>query len=147
MPDVEYDELEAALMFVSAGGFFDVSARISRETGQVFWLSEELSDEEPLPDDIDDGQRYVEVPTKYDLDLGQRLVFRFVDERLSDHYEEVRAMFRRKGAYSRFKAFLDRHDMLDEWHQFENAAVREALCEWARNEGFEVRDGRRAPEA
>lgn len=59
MPVVEYGELEIAIMFVSGGAMLDASARISKETGQVFLLSEEALDGEPLPDDIDDVNRYV----------------------------------------------------------------------------------------
>lgn len=140
MPIVDYDELESAMMFVSAGVLFDASARISKETGQIFWLSEESHDEEPFPDDIDDDDRYVDVPSQRDLDLGQRLVLQFVRERFSDHYDEVRGMFRRKGAYSRLKALLDRHGMLEEWYEYERAALRSALCEWARKEGIEVNE-------
>lgn len=145
MPVVSFDDLEIALMFVSGGTLVNAAARISKKTGQVFWLSDESVDEEPLPDDIDDDDRYVEIPSQRDLDLGQRLVLRFVDERFSGHYDEVRAIFRRKGAYSRFKDLLDHHGMLEEWYEYERAAVRSALLEWACEEGFEVEETPGAP--
>ena len=36
-----------------------------------------------MPDDIDDD-KYIEIPDKRDLNLGQRLVFRFIDEYLPE---------------------------------------------------------------
>lgn len=140
MPYIDYNELETAMMFVSGSTLLGASARISRNTGRIFWISEESEDYEPLPEDIDDEDRYVEVPSQRDLGLGQRLVLQFVEERFSDHYDEVRAIFRRKGAYARLKDLLDHHGMLEEWYAYERAAVRSALCEWARNEGFEIKE-------
>ena len=138
MPTVEYVELEQSMMFVSGGSMFDASARISRQTGEIFWLSDDSLDEERLPDDIDDDERYVEVPDKRELDLGKPLVMRFAGEFLPEQVGEIAAMFRRKGAYSRFRSFLERRGKLNAWYEYENAAVRVALTEWAREEGFEV---------
>jgi hypothetical protein len=138
MPVVDYGELEAAMMFVSGVSLFDASARISRETGSIYWLSDEAGDDEMLPDDIDDEERYVEVPGQRDLDLGKALVLDFAGRELPEHYGEVRAMFRRKGAYANFKDLLARLGILDSWYRFEQEAVCSALCEWARDEGFEV---------
>lgn len=138
MPTVNYDDLENAFEFVSGGELFDASARVSRETGEIFWLSDDPIDEEPPPEDIDDDEKYAEVPSRRDLDLGTRLVFRFAAKRFLDHYDEVQAIFRKKGAYSRFKNLLERHDRLEDWYEYEHSAKREALCEWAEEEGFEV---------
>lgn len=138
MPVVDFDELESAMMFVSGVSLSDASARISRETGRIYWLCDEVGDEEPLPDDIEDDERYVEIPDQRDLDLGKPLVLDFAARELPEHYDDVRAIFGRKGAYANFKDLLARLGMLDSWHKFEQEAVRSALCEWAREEGFEV---------
>jgi len=80
------------------------------------------------------------VPHKYDLDLGNALVFDFVDEFMPDDYGMVRNMFRRRGAYSRFKDFLERRDMLDAWYEYENARTEKALREWCEEVGIELKE-------
>jgi hypothetical protein len=49
----------------------------------------------------------IATPHKNDLDIGQRLVFVFVDTHLLDEYSRVRQIFRRRGAYGRFKHLLE----------------------------------------
>ena len=78
------------------------------------------------------------MPHPHDLDLGKRLVLRFTQQNLPDCYDQVSAIFRRRGAYSRYKDFLYQHKMLEEWYKFENSATEMALCEWARDEGLTV---------
>ena len=70
------------------------------------------------------------MPHKQDLDLGNRLVFHFVEEHLPDSYESVRDIFRRKGAYSRFRDLLEQHGRVDDWYRYEERATEAALREW-----------------
>jgi len=142
MPSVKYSELELALWLASEDLGIESGAWVSRETGLVYSTSEETADEDELPPDVGDPSRYAVVPDKRDLDLGNRLVFAFVAREMPDRYDEVRSIFRRKGAYGRYKDLLERHGMLDAWFEFEHAATRRALCEWAESEGFTVVDDR-----
>jgi hypothetical protein len=72
-------ELRDAFDFVSAGETFDHSAYISLDTGRIYWRSRETDlAEEDLPDDIDDSDRYLAVPSQRDLGLGRRLALAFV---------------------------------------------------------------------
>jgi hypothetical protein len=66
------------------------------------------------------------------------LVFDFVQTHLQDDYDRVRELFRGRGAYRRYKDFLEDKDMLDTWYDFEHAKTLEALREWAEGEGVEV---------
>jgi hypothetical protein len=75
-----------------------------------------------------------------DLDLGTRLVFRFVEEVMPDDYDEVRDIFRREGAYGRFKAFLVGRRALDRWHTYSAKAQEEALRQWCAENGVELAD-------
>jgi hypothetical protein len=59
-----------------------------------------------------DWELCVEIPHKNDLDLGQRLVFEFVETHLSDEYQRVEQIFRRRGAYGRFKDLLESKGLL-----------------------------------
>jgi hypothetical protein len=73
-------------------------------------MDPELSEE---PEDIDDGEKYIDLPSPRDPDVGRPLVMRFVAERLDEHYDNVEAIFSRKGAYRRFKDFLIHVGALD----------------------------------
>lgn len=101
---VSFSELEWAFEFVSSGGMGENEAYLDRQSGKIYCRSEMLGDDvfEPLPDDLDDD-RYIEIPHKKELDLGKPLVMAFVAEFLPGEMEEVREIFRKRGAYGRFK--------------------------------------------
>ena len=135
---VQWSALLEAFEFLSSDPMFGNSARLNRETGEVFWRSDwdsELSEE---PEDIDDDEKYLELPNPRDLDLGRRLVMRFAADRLNDRYDEVAAIFSRKGAYRRFKDYLRRIGALESWYEYENEAQEKALREWCVANGIDV---------
>jgi len=140
MTTVRLDQLLDALEWVSSE-MLDNAAFVCRETGTIYWSSGEtgvLDEEDDLPGDIDDTEQYVPVPGKSDLDLGNRLVFKFASRYLADQYDEVRDIFRRKGAYRRFKALLMRLKLLDQWHAFSDDRTISALEFWCETEGFAI---------
>ena len=47
-------------------------------------------------------------------------------------------IFRRAGAYSRFKYFLEERGLLQQWYDYENAVQREALQEWCEENGIKL---------
>ena len=103
---VKYDDLEDACSFVSAAGSMDAAAYLCRESGKVYFESDEFDDSPELPENIGDIRKFVTIPDKFELGLGQRLVFRFIREILPEHYDHVSGLFRRRGAYARFKDYL-----------------------------------------
>jgi len=126
---VAWDEILSAFEFASMGET-DNAAFLCRETGKIFYRSDLSDDLDELPDDIEDGTKYVAVPGQHDLDLGRRLVMRFAAEDFADHYDDVAAIFSRSGAYRRFKDLLIREEALERWYAFEAAAKEQALREW-----------------
>ena len=84
---VNREDLESAFEFVSFGSGFENHACVSLDTGKIYWTSN-YNDvmEEDLPDDLEESDRYIAVPSKKDLDLGRRLVLRFVDEAMPEDY-------------------------------------------------------------
>jgi hypothetical protein len=136
---VAWSEILTAFEFIGSDPAFGNSAFIDRETGAIHWQSEWDGGEfEPLPEDIDDPAKYVELPNARDLDLGRPLVIRFAAERLDEHYDEIDAIFSRKDAYRRFKDFLIRVGALDAWYEYENEAKEKALRKWCAENGIEV---------
>jgi len=137
---VKLDALEDALLFVGGGSGYGNTAWVCRETGKVLWHSDEFDDFEPLPEDIDDEDRYVPVPGKRELDLGKPLPLEFTRTHLPDCYEQVREIFSHRGAYARFKNLLERHQSLDAWHQWETEQTRQALRTWCADNGITLSD-------
>jgi hypothetical protein len=72
----------------------------------------------------------IEIPHKNDLDLGRNLVFEFVEQYLPGDYERVRQIFRRRGAYGRYKALLEDRGFLKKWYDFENTRETETIRQW-----------------
>lgn len=137
---VKLDELEDALQFVGSGEIFGNAAWVCRETGAVLCHSDDTDDFEPLPEDIDDADRYVPVPDQRELGLGKPLALAFTRTHLPDCYEQVCAMFSHRGASARFKDLLVRHQSLDAWHQWEAEQTRQALRAWCADNGITLAD-------
>jgi len=115
--EIDRGELEDAFMFMDVGNY-DNQAFICRKTGKIYLRTDydAWDNEEPLPDDLDDADKYIELPSKRDLDLGKNLVFRFVDAELPDDYERVQDIFASAGAYARFKSLLERRGVTPQLH-------------------------------
>lgn len=141
--NVYLSELLDAFEWVSAAEPLETAAYVSRQTGQIFWDTEAAGLDEELPEDVEDATLYAGVPHKHDLDLGQELVFRFIDSNAPDAYDQVRGYFSKRGAYARFKDLLERRKLLEAWFAYEQKARETALREWAESEDFEVVQGQR----
>ena len=67
-----------------------MEAWVSLKTGEVVVSNGHESEEyDELPEDLGEPGRYVEGPRARELDLGARLVMRFVAERMADAVDEV----------------------------------------------------------
>ena len=135
---ITFETLESALQWSSSGAPYENEALLSRATGDLFLRSIQGDFGEELPDDIDDGTVYIAVPHKNDLDLGLSLVLAFADEHAPKHLSAIESFFRQRGAYAKFKALLERAQLLDRWYEYEAAATRKALEAWADENGFTV---------
>ena len=133
---VPFDELMTTFEFL--GGEFGNRGWVNRATGEIIVHSEFGDNFEELPDDIDEAEKYIELPSPRDLDLGRRLVMDFAAERLASRYDEIADIFSRKGAYRRFKAFLERVGALESWYEYEAQAKERALREWCAAAGLET---------
>lgn len=134
----KFEELLDAFEFVSFAQRGEHEAYFCAESGKIHWHSEYGDNEEPLPDDIENASKYIPIPHKNDLDLGKQLVLKFVGEFLPDDLGKVREIFRRPGAYARFKGLLEDRGMLQPWHEYEAKAQKDALREWCRDAGIEI---------
>jgi hypothetical protein len=134
---VSFEDLRLVYEHVSIAAPSENRGYICTKTGRTYVVSDFFDGDEVAPEDVETSKQYISVPHRYDLDLGRNLVFTFVDEHLPGEWEAVRDIFRRKGAYSRFKHLLQSRGMLDKWYAFEESAVEKALREWAQESGIE----------
>ena len=140
MPNVSLDELQGAVDWVSSD-VLDNEAYVCRQSGRVFWFSGDggMADEEDIiPDDIHDVGKYVLVPDKQYLDLGITLALDFAAQYLAEQYDDVRNIFRRKGAYRRFKELLHRRELLEKWYAYGEEHTIKALEYWCESEGLSI---------
>ena len=138
---IKYSDLEEAFDFVSFSSIGENSAYFSKKTGKFYWISDCIDEEEePLPDDLYESSEYIQVPDKYELDLGKRMVFDFVHQYLPDDYETVSNYFRKQGAYARYKFMLEKEDMLEKWHEFETQQTKKSLLAWAKECDLKVEE-------
>jgi hypothetical protein len=127
---VDLTELVMAHEMASVGAGFSTQVYLSRSTGRTYVVSNDLGLEEDVPDDIEESDDYIPLPDKKELGLGRDLVFAFIAERLPEECGEVRRIFGKRGAYTRYKDLLASQGLLDDWHRFEEAATLQALREW-----------------
>ena len=129
-----YETIEEAFFFVSDVQPFEHSAVVNRITGEVFNASE-MAGHNEIPDEAEGNDDYIWIPHKKDLNLGKPLVMDFIRGRCPDLYDEILDIFRRKGAYGRFKDLLERKGLLEEWYAFEEKETRERLLRWCEENG------------
>lgn len=127
------DEIVNAYMFNECAPHGEPQAFICVSTSTILLCDESLGgcvDERQEAHPTDDC---IPLPHKNDLDLGKHLVFNFVRDLIPEDLGNVERMFSRRGAYRRFKAFLEERDILDRWYDYETSAQETALrswCEW-----------------
>jgi hypothetical protein len=134
---IKFKDIEEAFDFVSFGFYGDHSAVLDKSTGQIYWDSDS-GDLHEIPEEILESDDVVEIPHKNDLGLGTQLVFNFVRYNIPGDYERVQDIFSKRGAYARYKDFLESKGLLQSWHDFENKAQEKALREWCKNNGIEL---------
>jgi len=125
--NVNVDDFEFAVEFVSCD-HFDNEAYIDVESGIVYCAGEGIDD--PLPSDIYENKRYLDIPTKHDLDLGKPLVLRFAALEMPNQVDTVYSIFKKRGAYANFKALLNTLDLTEKWYAFEKMSTQQAIEEW-----------------
>ncbi|MBV8063248.1 MAG: hypothetical protein JOY51_06605 [Nevskia sp.] len=140
MAAVDFESLYDAFLFVSAGQPMENEGYLRREDCKIYLRSDYVDDEEPLPEDLAEDEKYLAIPHKNDFDLGKPLALKFAAQSLPNELLTVNAMFSARGAYARFKDLLERNDLLKQWHEFEEQAGRNALREWCSENGIALAD-------
>jgi hypothetical protein len=138
MHSINLDELRNAFEFVSSGPSSQNFAYMCMDTGIIYWKSNVMDLEEEIPTDLDTSDRYIAVPHKNDLQLGQSLALSFIDQEIPHEYNFVASLFRKRGAYRRFKELLQSVGLLEKWFAFEANASDIALQNWCKENNIEL---------
>jgi hypothetical protein len=138
---VSFDDILLAFEFAGVNGDGLHRAILCRRTGKIYFHYEfsdleEFNDE--LPDDVEDEEKYIDIPDKRELGLGKPLALDFAREVLPNDFDDVRYMFSKRGAYKKFRALVTRRNTLDRWYDFESKATEQALREWCQLNSIEV---------
>jgi hypothetical protein len=134
---IKFGDIQDAFFFVSSASCGMHTAVLNRDTGQIFYRSE-MGDINEISDADFDLHDFIDIPHKNDLDLGQHLVFEFVEAHLPEEYDLVERFFQHRGAYSSFKDLLDTRRLLQKWYEFENQHEEEALRQWCQENEIEI---------
>ena len=136
----KFNEILDALMFVSAMGYGENTAILDKQTGKIYFHSDfgDFDELEQLSDEDYDSTVHIDIPHKNDLDLGRALVFEFVEQFMPEEDGKVSQIFRKRGAYSRYKDLLEHRGMLQKWHDFENQREQVALLEWCKENEINI---------
>ena len=137
MTVAKFTEVLDGFDFGAFGAMATNQAFISLERGTVHFVSSELELEEDATEDLDSGD-YLALPDKAALGLGRELVMEFVQEQLPDDVDTVRGFFSKRGAYRRFKDFLERRGRIQAWYDYESAATEARLRAWCAEHGIEL---------
>lgn len=138
MVTVPLSDLLDAFDFANAGTPYENRAFIHLDTGAIHWTSAMVELEEEPPEDLETSERYLALPYKNELDLGRELALSFVDQELPGEYDRCSDFFHHKGAYRRFKDFLESRDVLEKWYAFEAQATEAALRAWCEEHGIQL---------
>ena len=139
MVSFSFGDIEDAFLFVNGGPPFENEAFLDAETGKIYYRSLAGGIDDLEEEDID-CEEMIPIPHKNDLDLGHNLVFDFAASTLPDEYDRVRNIFRHRGAYARFKDFLESKGLLDGWHSYESERETKALRRWCEENDIELLD-------
>src|SRR2546430_12758739 len=105
---VSFNEILDAFEFVSmGGGIGEHQAFLCKQSGQIYWHSELAELDEPegeLPDDIEDDEKYLAIPDKRELDLGQPLALDFARQVLPRDFDRGSANVRQERRLRQFQA-------------------------------------------
>ena len=127
--EIKLSDIEFAFGFVNSAPMTANVAVICKETGEILYKSD-YGDEDEIPEEVYDREDCIEIPHKNDLDLGRNLVFEFVEQYLPSDFERVRQIFRRRGAYARYKDLIVDRGFLKKWYDFEITRQTKTLREW-----------------
>ncbi len=135
---IDFNDIDDAVMFSSSDGNLS-SAILDTESGNIYYISDLFDVEEELPEDIYENEKYIEIPNQKELGLGKPCAIAFVSEFLPDEIDRAYSIFSKRGAFSRFKDFIESKDLLSKWYDYQEKKRVEALKEWCEDNNIKLK--------
>ena len=66
------------------------------------------------------------------------ILLEFTSDFLPEELDRVYSIFRRQGAYSRYKELLSEKGLLEKWYKFEDERQNAALKEWCAENDIKI---------
>ncbi len=136
---IKFGDLENAVMFASCGDWCQTGAMVNRESGEIYYFSDEEGMRDPLPEDAY-TDKYISLPSERDLGIGREQIFSFSKENAKVDFEKVRNMFNRRGAFGNFKDYVFDLGVIDEWYEYENNEKKRLILEWCEENGIAIEE-------
>jgi hypothetical protein len=95
---VSLKDIREAFEFVCAGSGGEHQAFLCKQSGKLYCHSDVCDDLDILPDDIDDSEKFLQIPDKRVLDLGKPLSLDFARQFPPGDFDNVRQFFSGRGA-------------------------------------------------
>jgi hypothetical protein len=137
MTAAKFSEILDGYEFCAFGDLMDTQAFLSLERGTVHIISGDIELDDEPPEDIDFGP-YLALPDKSELRLGRDLVIEFAEEKLPESLHTIAGFFKKRGAYSNFKRFLEQKGQLQAWFDYEKTEKEYRLRKWCIDNGIEL---------
>ncbi|GMQ46709.1 hypothetical protein [Vibrio sp. 10N] len=135
--DINFDELELAVEFVSGDPSFGAEAYLDTVSGKIYYVGDGV--EEEAPTDLYTNEQYRSLPSKQDLGLGRTTALDFISTKYPEEYDEVFQYFSRKGAFSKFRIHIEQIGALEQWYEYQNLALHQALQDWCDEKNIKYR--------
>lgn len=130
------DVLEGYEFSTAGCAMGQVRAMLSLERGTVHLVGGDGV--ETWPEDLGSGP-YLALPGKAELGLGRDLAIAFAEAHMPGHVHTVEQFFRQRGAYGRFKAWLETQEQLQAWYDYEAVTTEVRLRQWCAEQSIELR--------
>ncbi len=135
---IDFNNIEDAVMFSSSDVSLD-NAILDTESGKIYYISDLGDDEEELPEDIYENEKYIDIPNQKELGLGKPCAISFISEFLPNEIDRTYSIFSKRGAFSRFKDFLEGKGLLNKWYDYQDKKRIEALKEWCKENNIKLK--------
>ena len=89
---MKYSDLEIAFDYLNSGDPYEKAVYVSRSSGLAYYRSDAAGIDE-LPADVEKNDDFVELPNRYDLDLGKQLVWDFVNREIPEQVKKSDRFF------------------------------------------------------
>jgi len=111
---------------------------LNKETGEIIFSADENGN--PETEKYEDDNNYIQLPDKFDIheySIIENFCLLIEDEKLKDTFLIT---IRRSGAFRKFKDMAYRHEILENWYEFKNIALKQIAINWCKENNINYAD-------